>query len=131
MQIRSEVFVIEQNCVYQDLDGKDAMAVHLWLENDNNEILSYCRILPPGLSYKNPSIGRVLTRFQARGNSYSRKCMNYAIEKITFFFPDEKEITISAQLYLEGFYSSLGFLRDGEVYDEDGIPHIKMHKQLL
>ena len=124
LQLRTEVFSVEQNCVYQDMDGKDQAAFHLcgWAGAD---LAAYCRILPSGISYSHPSIGRVVTSPAYRKGGYGRELMQYAITKTIIQFGDPV-IIISAQLYLQNFYQSLGFVKTSEPYLEDGIPHIKM-----
>ena len=124
LQLRTEVFSVEQNCVYQDMDGKDQAAFHLcgWTGAD---LAAYCRILPSGISYGHPSIGRVVTSPAYRKGGYGRELMQYAITKTIIQFGDPV-IIISAQLYLQNFYQSLGFVKTSEPYLEDGIPHIKM-----
>ena len=125
LQLRIEVFSVEQNCVYQDADNKDVKSFHLsaW---DNNVLVAYCRILPPGISYKDASIGRVVTSISYRKTGAGRELMQRAITAALQQF-NCSEITISAQLYLKRFYESLGFKPLGETYLEDGIPHIEMH----
>ena len=127
MQLRNEVFSVEQNCVYQDADDKDQASFHLagW---DGNKLAAYCRILPAGLSYESPSIGRVVSSPAYRKCGCGQQLMQLAITKTLEQF-NHPTITISAQFYLEKFYSHLGFQQISDIYDEDGIPHIKM--QLL
>ena len=124
LQLRNEVFVIAQNCIYQDTDNKDQESFHLmgW---DGNKLAAYCRILPPGLSYKEASIGRVVSSPAYRNTGYGRDLMKLAITKVHEQF-NCKNITISAQQYLEKFYASLGFIKSGDPYLEDNIPHIQM-----
>ena len=124
IQLRNEVFSVEQNCVYQDADDKDQPAFHLcgW---DKNKLAAYCRILPKGISYDHPSIGRVVTSPQYRKGGYGREMMQLAVKKCTEHFNDAV-IIISAQLYLKNFYESVGFAQKSDEYMEDGIPHIKM-----
>ena len=124
LSLRSEVFVVEQNCVYLDTDNKDVDAWHLcgW---ENDTLVAYVRILAPGVSYEEASIGRVLTNPVFRKNGYGVELMNVAIEKTLQQFVLQK-IKIGAQLYLLNFYSNLGFIQTSEVYMEDGIPHIEM-----
>ena len=124
MQLRMEVFSVEQNCVYQDADDKDQASYHLagW---DDNMLAAYCRILPAGLSYDSPSIGRVVSSPAYRKTGCGRQLMLLAIAKTLEQF-NHPLITISAQLYLEKFYSALGFKQISDIYLEDGIPHIKM-----
>ncbi|KAA5536628.1 GNAT family N-acetyltransferase [Taibaiella lutea] len=125
LQLRAEVFIVEQTCYYQDVDNKDLKAIHLWHEDENGTINAYCRLLPAGISYKEPSIGRVATAIQNRKEGLGRMMMQLAIEFIKESFQSDA-IRISAQEYLQVFYESLGFKKNGDVYDEDGIPHIEM-----
>jgi ElaA protein len=124
LKIRNEVFIVEQQCAYQDCDGKDKYAYHLYLE-DNGEIISYLRILEKGISYDEVSIGRVLVSKNFRGKGTSRDMM---LKAINFIEQDLKEtkIKISAQAYLINFYGSLGFKETSREYLEDNIPHIDM-----
>lgn len=124
LKVRAEVFVVEQNCVYQDLDSKDEVSYHLFLE-DNSEIIAYLRILPKGISYPETSIGRVLTKATYRKNGLSKEIVQKAIEFIIDIL-EEKEIKISAQAYLQKFYKSFGFEPTSDIYLEDGIEHIEM-----
>jgi len=124
MQLRMEIFSVEQNCVYQDADNKDFQSFHLsaW---DNDILVAYCRILPPELSFKEASIGRVITAAAYRKNGTGRALMQKAIA-LTLQQFDCRQITIGAQLYLKKFYNSLGFTQVSDTYLEDGIPHIEM-----
>lgn len=124
MQLRNEVFSVEQNCVYQDADNKDQPAFHLcgW---GGTRLAAYCRILPAGVSYEHPSIGRVVTSPQYRRDGYGRQLMQRAITKTIEQF-NNPIIKISAQAYLKGFYESLGFKQISDTYLEDDIPHIAM-----
>ncbi|MBC7935537.1 MAG: GNAT family N-acetyltransferase [Rhizobacter sp.] len=125
LKLRSEVFVVEQNCVYLDIDGKDMDAYHLcgWL---NNELLvAYARLLAPGVSYTEASIGRVVTHPSHRQDGYGKKLMYKAIENTLTIF-NTAAIKIGAQQYLLKFYSSLGFIVSSDPYIEDGIPHVEM-----
>ena len=124
LRIRAEVFVVEQSCVYQDLDLKDKKAYHLFLE-DNDEVVAYLRILEKDVSYPEISIGRVLVKEEYRGRGLARKLMQKAVSFIEEVLR-EKEIRISAQKYLLKFYKSLGFTVVSEVYLEDGIEHVEM-----
>jgi ElaA protein len=124
LSLRSEVFVVEQNCVYLDTDNKDVDAWHLCGWQDD-VLVAYVRILAPGISYEEASIGRVLTNPAFRKNGYGVQLMNVAIEK-TLQQYGVKKIKIGAQLYLLNFYSNLGFTQTSEIYMEDGIPHIEM-----
>lgn len=124
LQLRSLVFVVEQNCVYLDLDGKDQSSYHLWASL-NDVIVAYVRLLPPGLSYDEASIGRVITHPDHRKNGFGIELMNHAIERTLHQF-NVTDIRISAQCYLEQFYGNLGFKIIGASYLEDGIPHVEM-----
>jgi ElaA protein len=127
LQLRNEVFIVEQNCVYKDPDGKDQSAWHLMAIEDD-KLIAYTRILPPGVSYNNPAIGRVVTSSSKRRSGLGRELMKRSIEACEKLF-GKTSITLSAQVYLEDFYKSLGFIVAGEEYLEDGIPHIKMSRK--
>ena len=124
LRVRSEVFVVEQTCIYQDLDLKDKKAYHLFCEN-NGEIAAYLRILDKGVSYPEISIGRVLTRETNRRIGLAREMMQKAISFVEEEL-SEMQIRISAQLYLKKFYESLGFSVTSDIYLEDDIEHIEM-----
>jgi len=124
LRLRAEVFVVEQDCVYQDLDGKDDKSLHV-MGYEKNGLVAYARIVLPGTSYKEVSVGRVVVAKKTRGTSVGYQLMNKAIETV------EQEmgvqpIRISAQSHLEVFYANLGFEPTGKSYLEDGIPHIEM-----
>ena len=127
LQLRTEVFVVEQNCVYNDCDGKDKKSKHLWLEFEG-KIAAYCRIVPPGISYSEPSIGRVVTQFKFRNLKLGNQLMKNAIQISENHF-ETRFIRISAQSYLKNFYENLGFQQVSEEYLEDEIPHIEMLKK--
>lgn len=122
---RVAVFVVEQRCAYQELDGLDSAALHLTGELDDGRLVALARILPPGTRFAQPSIGRVLTLPPMRGTGLGRVLMQRAIDLCRQRWPT-LPIRISAQHHLEDFYRSLGFVTISEVYDEDGIPHIDM-----
>lgn len=124
LQLRNEVFVVEQNCVFQDADNKDQYSYHLmgW---DGKKLIAYSRIIPPGVVYEFPSIGRVVTSPLARRNESGKTLMKESIKAIEKLFGDAA-IKLGAQLYLKKFYESFGFLQSGEIYLEDGIQHIEM-----
>lgn len=124
LELRNEVFIVEQQCAYQDCDGKDENAYHLYLQ-DNGEIIAYLRILKKGVSFDEISIGRVLVHKNYRGKGISREMMLKAINFIELNL-NEKEIKIQAQSYLVNFYKSLGFKETSNEYLEDNIPHIDM-----
>ena len=122
--LRQEVFIVEQNCVYQDIDQKDHHSYHL-MAYDNEILVAYLRIVQPGISFDEPSIGRVLTKMCYRRRGISKNIMKSAIQKVRDVYK-HSNIRISAQEYLIPFYTSLNFVPVGEVYLEDEIPHIEM-----
>lgn len=124
LKLRSIVFVVEQNCVYQDIDGKDQKALHL-IGEYNNEIVAYARLFKSGDYFENASIGRVVIHPDARDKKFGHEMMRQAIAGLESHF-NETKITISAQLYLQKFYESHGFVVQGETYLEDDIPHVEM-----
>lgn len=126
LQLRSDVFVIEQQCIYRDLDDKDQTCYHLLGRiEDTGELAAYSRIVPPAVSYEEPSIGRVLTALKYRKNNFGRELMQKSIEETQKRYSNQP-IRIGAQTYLTKFYTSLGFVQQGKPYDEDGIEHIEM-----
>ena len=127
LQLRSEVFVVEQNCVYQDLDGKDEKALHL-LGTFEDKVVAYCRLFGAGIYFENTSIGRVVIAQEYRDKKWGHDLLTEAIEGIKSAF-GTSAITISAQLYLKNFYKTHGFVQEGDEYLEDGIPHIRMNRQ--
>lgn len=124
LKLRSEVFVVEQNCVFLDMDDRDQMAHHLQ-GRINGQLAAVVRILPPGLAYKEPSIGRVVSSPVFRRKGVGIELMKKAIEE-TISLYGQVAIKIGAQLYLKKFYESFGFVQCSETYLEDDIPHIKM-----
>lgn len=124
IQLRNEVFVVEQNCVYQDADHKDQLSHHLcgW---DGEKLVAYTRIISPGISYTEASIGRVVTSPAYRGIGAGRQLMQESIS-LTLSQFNCSQIKIGAQVYLTKFYQSLGFIQSSAQYLEDGIPHIEM-----
>ena len=118
--LRSEVFVVEQDCVYQDIDGKDQKAKHV-LGKKDGEIVAYARIFKPGEYFKEASFGRAVVKKTERGKGVGDELVINCLENIT-----EEEIKISAQSYLKGFYGKHGFKAEGNEYLEDGIPHTAM-----
>ncbi len=127
LQLRSEVFVVEQDCVYQDIDGHDDKAYHV-LFYDKEILVAYSRILPPGAYFDELSIGRVIVKETHRSQKLGHELMKASIEFALKTFP-KSLIKISAQQYLIKFYESHGFVISGEGYLEDGIPHIGMTLQ--
>ena len=124
IKARVDVFVVEQNSPYPDLENYDQKAIHIWAENDG-EVLAYCRIFDKGIKYPETSIGRVLTTEKGRGKSLGKQLIQYAVETIENRFKTP-EIRISAQDYLLRFYSYFGFSETEKKYLEDNIPHTEM-----
>jgi ElaA protein len=127
LRLRSEVFVVEQTCVFQDMDNKDQPSYHLmgW---ENEKLLAYARLVPPGISYEQSSIGRIVTSPVSRGNGNGKSLVEKSIDEMENLF-GKAPIRIGAQLYLKKFYHSFGFEQSSDVYDEDGIDHIEMIRQ--
>ena len=122
LRVRNEVFVVEQNCAYQDLDGDDQNSIHLWMTK-GEKIVALARVCPAGTHMKEISIGRVITT--KRGKGYGKQIMLHAIDAAIEHF-DAKCIDIEAQEYARGFYESVGFQQSSDTFMLDGIPHIKM-----
>lgn len=127
LQLRSEVFVVEQDCVYQDIDGKDQEALHI-MGSLKGKIIAYTRCFPPGIYFEEAAIGRVVVASDQRGHQYGFDIMKASVKAIEQNFRTTC-IKLSAQTYLTSFYESLGFQTIGEGYLEDGIPHIAMIKK--
>jgi ElaA protein len=124
LRLRSEVFVVEQNCVFLDMDNKDFVCAHL-MGCHGDQLLGYSRIVPPGISYVESSIGRIVSSPAARGLGIGRELMEHSIRTI-YRLHGKRDIRIGAQYYLKEFYESYGFVQTGEIYPEDGINHIEM-----
>lgn len=125
--LRAEVFVVEQNCVYQDIDGKDKKAHHI-LGKINGELVAYARLLEKGISYpSHVSIGRIVIAKRERGKSLGKELVRFCLLCLAEQYP-QHPIKISAQSHLEDFYNQHGFSKTGSSYLEDGIPHIAMIK---
>jgi ElaA protein len=124
LRLRSEVFVVEQRCCYMDMDNKDQKS-HLLSGYYDGQLVAFSRIVPPGLSYVYPSIGRIVVSSKGRGKGFGIELLEVSIEKLEQLY-GKSEIRIGAQLYLKRFYESFGFRQSGEVYLEDDIPHIEM-----
>ena len=119
--LRERVFVVEQNCPYQDADGYDPPSRHLWAEAPGGAIHAYLRIVPAGVKFAELSIGRVITAPEARGTGLGKILMRHGLA-----MAGAVPVRIGAQAHLEKFYGELGFVRTSDIYDEDGIPHIEM-----
>ncbi|WP_272957116.1 GNAT family N-acetyltransferase [Zunongwangia profunda] len=126
LQLRAEVFVVEQDCVYQDIDGKDEKALHI-IGKHNGEMVAYTRCFDKGFYFEEASIGRVVVKQEQRKYGYGHQIMTASIKAIKDRFNTD-HIKLSAQQYLIKFYESHGFKSEGEGYLEDGIPHIAMKK---
>ena len=124
LQLRNEVFIVEQNCPYQDMDNKDLKSWHL-MGIKENKLLAYSRLLAPGISYSESSIGRIVSSPSVRKTGMGKKLLEESIEQIKNLFKTDT-IRTGAQLYLKTFYESFGFVQEGEIYLEDNIPHIIM-----
>lgn len=126
LQLRNIVFAIEQNCVYPDMDDKDQLAYHImcWQEK---ELVAYSRIIAPGIVYKEPSIGRIVTSATVRGTGAGKELVKRSIDLVEELY-GKTPIRISAQVYLIKFYTDLGFTTVGDSYIEDNIEHIEMVK---
>jgi ElaA protein len=126
MRLRNEVFVVEQNCVFQDADNKDQQCWHLMIW-DGDQLVAYARLVPKGVAYKEMSIGRIISSPAYRARGAGKLLVARAIEACYELFGDGP-IHIGAQLYLERFYGGFGFKTTGDIYLEDGIEHIEMTK---
>ena len=124
LRLRLEVFAIEQNSLYQDLDNLDQQAIHM-LAWEQGQLLAYQRCLPPGASYTESAIGRIVVAAPARGRQLGRELVRRGIRHNLEQWPNQG-IRINAQSYLRRFYEELGFVADGDDYNLDGIPHIQM-----
>lgn len=124
MQLRIEVFIVEQNCIFQDADDKDQQSYHMmaWI---NQKLIGYTRLIPPGVSYTEASIGRVATFPKMRKAGIGRKIMEKSIDMIYSLW-NKQPVRIGAQLYLKKFYESFGFQQSSDIYIEDNIEHIQM-----
>jgi ElaA protein len=125
VQLRQKVFVVEQRCAFLDADGFDRVAWHLFAHCGNGEVAVCLRILPPGTTFRDPSIGRLVTAPDARRQGWGRAAMIEAIHRTQEMFPGQP-IRLAGQSYLTGFYEGLGFQREGEPFLEDGIPHVNL-----
>ncbi|MDP4595965.1 MAG: GNAT family N-acetyltransferase [Crocinitomicaceae bacterium] len=126
LQLRSEVFVVEQNCVYQDLDDKDQQSFHVML-HQADQLVACARIVPAAIAYPEISIGRVIVAEANRKQQLGHELMRYSIDQINMRFGVQK-IVLSAQAHLQNFYKKHNFAPQGEIYLEDGIPHIHMER---
>ncbi|MET0534107.1 MAG: GNAT family N-acetyltransferase [Steroidobacter sp.] len=121
---RQAVFIVEQNCPYLDMDGKDLEALHL-IAWSGDDVAAYLRVIAPGVSFTEPSLGRIITTKIGRGTGLGRELVARGLNKVYELYPT-LPTRIGAQAHLHKFYGSLGFAQASEPYDEDGIPHIEM-----
>jgi ElaA protein len=125
LALRQRVFIVEQACAYLDADGDDAACDHLWTAGDDGAVRAYLRVVPPGVKYAEPALGRVVTAPEARRGGLGRILMIEGLARARAAF-GPVPVRIGAQKYLEHFYGSLGFVRASDDYVEDGIPHLEM-----
>lgn len=125
LKVRSEVFVVEQNCVYLDMDGADSQCMHLIAWTDDNQLAAYLRVVPPGLKFIEASIGRVITSKIVRGQGVGKQLITKGLAQLQMSYPDQA-VRIGAQQYLEKFYQSFGFATCSDMYLEDDIAHVEM-----
>lgn len=126
LQLRNDVFIVEQNCLYNECDGKDEFCGHLWCES-NGKIIAYCRIVPPKISYTEPSIGRIVSHPKFRHLKLGYQLMDFSLQIIENLY-ETTAVRISAQSYLKGFYEKYQFSQISEEYLEDSLPHMEMLK---
>ena len=124
LRLRSEVFVVEQDCVYQDIDNKDQIAIHL-LGYINKELIAYSRLFNEGDYFKETSFGRAIIKKEKRGQGYGNELIKESLKTIKNYYGNKK-VKISAQAHLKSFYSKHAFIAKGKEYLEDGIPHVSM-----
>ena len=124
LELRNSVFIVEQNCVYQDIDNKDKEALHVIFKK-KGRIVAYTRCFAPGLYFKEASIGRVVVLKNQRSNNYGHQIIKISLQAILSNY-NTQDVTLSAQKYLKKFYESHGFYKIGKEYLEDGIPHVLM-----
>jgi len=125
LKLRQDVFVLEQACLYEDIDGIDEQSLHLLMKSPAGELVGYCRIVPPGVKFELVSIGRVVTPLVLRGRTLGTELMRQAVLTTQQLFPGQ-DIEIEAQAHLEEFYNRFGFQRVSEEFMLDGIPHVQM-----
>jgi ElaA protein len=128
MALRQRVFIVEQSCPYLDADGADAACRHLWAAGADGVMLAYLRIVPAGVKFAEPSLGRVITAPEARGTGLGKQLVAEGLARLARAY-GPVPVRIGAQKYLERFYGDLGFVRSSDDYDEDGIVHLEMLRQ--
>jgi ElaA protein len=125
LALRQLVFCVEQKCPYLDCDGKDQQSLHLLGRDESGRLLAYARLVPAGVTFDEPSIGRVVNHPDVRRSGVGKELMREAVARAVGTF-GARPIRIGAQLYLKRFYEELGFAVASAIYDEDGIPHVQM-----
>jgi ElaA protein len=125
LRLRIDVFIVEQNCPFHEADGHDYEAVHIFCMDEEEKLAAYARLLPAGIKYKEPSVGRVIVKGENRGTGLAHTLMECSVRYIMENWRP-KEIRLQAQTHLSGFYGKHGFEAISEPYDEDGIPHVDM-----
>jgi len=124
LKLRQDIFIIEQNCIYNDIDGLDEKSSHILLQDDANIIAGYLRIVPPNIKFEEYSLGRIAVKRSYRGQGFGKEIVKKGID--TVWSEGARSIRIEAQAHLEDFYKETGFLTVSEVYDVDDIPHLQM-----
>lgn len=122
-KLRVDVFVVEQNCAYQEIDKADRYSYHVWLEDEQHQIIAYARVIPAGMTFPTVSIGRVIAADRRKG--YGTQIVNHAIAVARKQY-DPDMIIIEAQVYAKGLYEKCGFIQSSDPFLEDGIPHVQM-----
>lgn len=125
LMLRQDVFVIEQECIYPDIDDKDDDSIHVFGVDQEQRVVAYARLVPPGRKYAEPAVGRVVVAGQGRGVGLGYRLMECVLAEADKIYPGLGN-RISAQAHLKAFYEAFGYTQVSEVYDEDGIPHIEM-----
>ena len=127
LKLRQDVFIIEQDCVYNDIDNLDQDSEHIFLKTDN-DVIAYARLVPADIKFEHPSIGRIVIRESFRGKGHGKELIQRSITILTE--RGVKTVVIEAQSHLQKFYTSFGFQKTSEPYDVDGILHVKMTHEI-
>lgn len=130
LKLRNAIFIVDQQCVFADIDGRDQSYCYHFFCTLNGQIIAYARIFGPGQIYQEPCLSRVCTSLDQRGKGIGKELLKRALDEMSRLFPGQS-IRIDAQLYLKAFYESFGFKIDSDPYIEDGIEHIRMIKKEL
>lgn len=127
LKLRQDIFIIEQDCIYDDIDGLDKQSNHLLLKK-NDDLVAYSRIVPAEVKYDEPSVGRIVVNIKFRGQGFGKQIIRESLKWV--IKEGAESVRIEAQAHLTKFYESLGFTTAGEIYDLDGIPHVQMTQRL-